>query len=414
MASELGSGRFKSTSDILEELTIHEEKIQEDFHTENRFRTYTFKDLREEKRHFTKNSARERTKSQNFLKKWIASFERKNEACKAEDEFFTKYYRRNDYSNPNSDYSFDARSQDPRERRETHGNCQLSLTRTNKRFFQNHYRYEWVSDNKLIVSNNEKIKQFSIENGKNNNEEHLNTKSEIHERTHRYSNCTRSHRLNSQYIFSVNSDTKTKKFSKVSSLESNRPRDQLYNCVDLVNSRRLRNSTNDLNRDTLERIFTNSKEEDSQKLMNESSKKKPGRKRSFKNILGSMIKWKRSNKKEKPRHFMSCDHLTDETTFDTKNVISRTSSLWGVVLEVCEEEALMQSEKQKATIRPVYRGKRNEQLLEVFARNKENRKFFAMNRSIENLVRPPAIKDIAKHLSQLPENAWANGRKIAR
>lgn len=57
-------------------------------------------------------------------------------------------------------------------------------------------------------------------------------------------------------------------------------------------------------------------------------------------------------------------------------------------------------------IRPIYGRKRTEQLLETLARNKK--KLFGLNESVENLVKPSAIKDIVKHLSQIPENSQTN------
>ncbi|XP_076646539.1 uncharacterized protein LOC143355533 [Halictus rubicundus] len=351
MAVQIVGRRFKSTSNILDEVRSDKMVGRTRNVPEDRYRTYTFNDLQQEKRKFAKKH--EPKKSQNLLKKLLASLEKKNEACKADDEFFAEYYRRNDYSNPNSD-CLGERLQNIGE---TSENCQFSK----KTFFVSRCR-PGLDSKKLPVVENRENKEFLPED--------------------------------------LTIDDKVEKLLQRHS-------------VDFANSRRFRRTTDDLNRCTLEKIFTECKQEIGVK----DSRKKHDRKRSFKDFLGSMMKWKKSGRKQKPRRYASFDHLVDNTEiFYKENVkqLSRASSLNAVVLEDCEEGNVLQIKTRKATIHPIYGGKRNEQLLEVLARNKENQRIFAMNGSVENLVKPSAIKNIAKRLSQPPDNSRNDGRITTR
>lgn len=65
----------------------------------------------------------------------------------------------------------------------------------------------------------------------------------------------------------------------------------------------------------------------------------------------------------------------------------------------------MQDEERKATIHPVYGGKRNEQLSNVCTKKNEDCKYFMIE---ENLTKPSTIKDIQKHLYQSSRKARIN------
>lgn len=358
MAVKIRNRHFKSTSNILDD--VGSDKMADRIRniSEDRYRTYTFTDFQQEKRKFAKKH--EPKKSQNLLKKLLASLEKKNEACKADDEFFTEYYRRNDYSNPNSDFF----SEGLQNIRETSENCRFSSPRSSETFLINRCRPDLVSKKLPVVEN----------------------------------------RKNEELLFEdATIDDKVDKLLHINK------------SVDFANSRRFRKSTNDLNRCTLEKIFTDT--DCKQEIDVKDSRKKHDRKRSFKEFLGSMMKWKKSNRKQKPRRFVSCEQLVDNSQiFDKENVkqLSRASSLNTVVLDDCVERPTIQVKPQKATIHPIYNGKRNEQLLEVLARNKEIQRIFAMKGSVENLVKPSAIKDIEKRLSHPLDNSWNDGRITTR
>ncbi|XP_031846975.2 uncharacterized protein LOC116433230 [Nomia melanderi] len=291
MAPELCDRRFKSTSNILNEAASREDESREDLSARNRFRTYTFKDLRQERKYFAENVVQERKKSRNLIRRLIGSLERKNEECKADDEFFARYYRRNDYSDPNFDHSLGTQNSD----------------------------FDDLVPEKPIVSSNRG-------NG------------------------------------SPDRCNDVRRFERGS--------------VDLVDSRDLSTSEGILEDESFER--------------RKDSKKRLDRKRSIKDFLGSMIKWRRSSAKETRHPFVSCDHLADKISAKKKDrkLLSRTSSLSAV--DGCQKT--LQSEKPKATIHPVYGGRRNEQLLEVLTRNKENWEVPAMESIVEELRMPTGIR----------------------
>ncbi|XP_076294607.1 uncharacterized protein LOC143215894 [Lasioglossum baleicum] len=343
MAVKIRDRHFKSTSNILSEVGSDNMAGRIRNIPEDRYRTYTFTDFQQENRKFAKKH--EPKKSQNLLRKLLASLEKKNEACKADDEFVTEYYRKNDYSNPNSDF-LSGRLQ---------RNCRFSGPKSSETFLVNRCRPDLVSKKLPVIDD----------------------------------------RGNEEFLFEEKSLQR--------------------HSVDFANSRRLRKSTNDLNRCTLEKIFTDT--DCKQEIGVKDSREKHDRKRSFKDLLVSMMKWKKSNRKQKPRKYVSCDHLVDNSQiFDKENVkqLSRASSLNTVTLEDCEGGTIIQVKTRKTTIHPMSGGKRNEQLLEVLARNKESQRTFAMTGSVENLVKPSAIKDIAKRLSQPPDNSRNNDRITAR
>ncbi|XP_033343112.1 uncharacterized protein LOC117230113 [Megalopta genalis] len=348
MALRSVNRRFKSTSDIFDEAVSNEMSDGAQGNPKNRFSTYTFKDLQQERRKFVKK--REPKKSQNFLRRLLASLDKKNEACKADDEFVTEYYRRNDYSNPNSDY-LDATLQNFEE---TNESSRLLGARSFRTFTIDRCRPDLVSKRQSTnAADHREIRTFSSEDLK-----------------------------------------------------------MIKNSADYAKSRRFRRNSNDLSRCTLERIFTNGKDEERIEPKNE--KAKPSRKRSLIDFLGFMIRWRRSDEKEKPRCFVSCNRLVSQTnSFYSENVMqmSRTSSVDAIVPEKCEEPTIMQIGKQNARMRHIYNEKTHEQLVEVLTKNKENQQILPRNRSVEYFVKPSAIKDIAKRHQQLPEN-WQPDRRI--
>ena len=364
MASGLRSHCSKSTSDILDDIESDEDHLS----AEDRYRSYTLEDLKEKKNYFAKERGRRQEssskKSQSFVKKLIASLERKNEICKADDEFLTKYYSRNDYSDPNSDIN------------ENHASFPVDRNTS-----QNFKR---EPDSKKMVGEfrNSKITEWSRSENRGNN-------------------CSAKELILGH--------TKKKEEISRSELSTEVPKH-----VGSLNSCFLKKNKGGRKNYTLERIFR--KKEDVTLVGNE--RKKLDRRSSFKDFLGFMIRRMKSECKEKPRRFMSYDQLAEEAkAFESKNIkkLSRTSSLNAVVFEDRDEENSTRSGERNATIHPVYGGRRNEQFPQVLAKRKEFRKFSATNESVENLVKPSAIRDIVKDLCQVPEktdviNENLNGR----
>ena len=392
MAPGLRSHRSKSTSDILDDIESDEDHLS----AEDRYRTYTLEDLKDKKNYFAKERGRRKEsssqKSQSFVKKLIASLERKNEICKADDEFLTKYYSRNDYSDPNSDIN------------ENHASFPVD------RNTSQNFKREPDSKNKVCEFRNSKITEWSrSENrGKNCNAKelilgHTKKKEETFETDEKHRNGYPKSLRSSQISEEVYSRSELNKQHGSSCFDLNRSRVEIPKHVSSVNSCFLKKNKDDRKRNTLERIFRR-KEEDVTLGGNE--RKKLDRRSSFKDFLGYMIRRKKSECKEKPRRFMSYDQLAEEAkAFESKNVkkLSRTSSLNAVVFEDHDEENSARSVERNATIRPIYGGRRNEQFPQVLTKRKEFQKFSATNKSVESLVKPSAIRDIVKDLCQVPE-----------
>ncbi|XP_043258562.1 uncharacterized protein LOC122400892 [Colletes gigas] len=417
MALELRSNRSKSTSDILDGIVYENKNVMENSTVNNRYRTYTVKNLKKEKKYFVKTSCSDcnreeessTPKSQNFVKKWIASLERKNEACKADDEFVTKYYRRN--SNPSSDYSCKKKLYDSI-RTETNNGCGHHRVNTSENTLVNS-NDDMISENKTTVFTNNKIDDQFLPMNDGKRKEGANRSK------HRDETCanlrrngsfrdSRMREANSKRAFDINKNNEKKTFYNSSSFDPNRTRVESEYEDDPCNFYFLKKSNNDRNGNTLEKIFKNSKEK-RDTTFDGRSKKKLNRQRSFKDFFGSMIRWKKSENEEKPRRFMSCDHLIEETkTFNSRSVkkLSRALSLKVVALQDKDEDNWTRIRGREAIIHPIYAGIKNEQLLESLARNKE--KLFGLNESEESLVKPSAIKDIVKRFSQLPGKTQTN------
>ncbi|XP_078051580.1 uncharacterized protein LOC144477717, partial [Augochlora pura] len=210
---------FKSTSDILDEAVSDKMVVGVQDIQESRFRTYTFRELQQERREFVKK--REQKKTQNLLKRLLASLDSKNKACKADDEFFTEYYRRNDYSNPNSDHSEVTLPKF----QETYRSCRFLDTKSDRTFSNDWCRPDWVSK-----------------------------------------------RLFANVMDRRNDGTLLCDDLKI-----------VKNSVDYANARRFRKNSNDLNQCSLERIFTNSKDEE--RIESKNANVKTNQKRSFKEFL---------------------------------------------------------------------------------------------------------------------------------
>lgn len=331
MAPVLRSQRSKSTSDILDDVASDEENIQGDLSAKDRYRTYTLEDLEEKKDYFAKERERRKDsssqKSQSFVKKLIASLERKNEICKADDEFLTKYYSRNDYSDRNSDVN------------ENHVSFPVD------RNTSQNFKREPDSRNKVGEFGNSKITECSRPENrwKNRSAKELilgRTKKKeetfVTDEKHR-NGCPKSLR-GSQISKEVYSRSELNKRHGSSSFDPNRSRVEIPKHVGSLNSCFLKKNKDDRKRNTVERIFRK-KEEDA--TLGGSERKKLDRRCSFKDFLGFMIRRKKSECEEKPRRFMSYDQLAEEAkAFESMNVkkLSRTSSLNAVMFEDREEE----------------------------------------------------------------------------
>ncbi|CAK9809566.1 hypothetical protein ANTQUA_LOCUS6074 [Anthophora quadrimaculata] len=413
MALTVRSNRSKSTSDILDEIVKTEGTSKgSSFLVGNQCRTS--EDLRSERKCSTKDSTHEgkrqqsMQKSQNFVKKLIASLEKRNEACKADDEFFTKLYKKNEHSN----YSLDRKHQFSYGMKVIEKEIPFLYTETNRSTLPNDETernssrdvcvenkvpvFPDIKRNKQVATRNENLKdsKFAVSREEENNLE-----------------IDKQNKMYDEIQFDVNENKERKKFLN-SSFDTYRSRFELESQIDVANSYFLK-KTEKRRKSTLERIFVNSKgdEKSKRRIFNGTSKKKLNRNKSFKDLLGSMIKWRKSERKDRSRYFMSCDHLLAESeSFGSENdkKLPRASSFPAVVFQEVEEDNFKENTERKATIRPIYGGKRNDQHLQIFTKKRENRKFFVTEESAEDLVKPSNVRKIAKHLSQVPQKLRNN------
>ncbi|XP_068988414.1 uncharacterized protein [Bombus flavifrons] len=426
MALRSRSDHFKPTSDTSEIVNNEEKSQNNSISIENKYTSYTFQNFKVRKKCFEENlfcepkEVQYANKSQNFVRKIIASLERKNKACTANDESFTEYNRRNG-SNLNFDHSFNRKvetsnkikNEIPVSNMETE-TSKVSSKDDNK--IQN-FRPKTPTRYHLPVSSNiETRKKVSLQNCIQNS----NSKKSVDETFNKQENNFKINEQSNKKYYkegyahcSLRNDIEVcnherKKFYDSSSFDPNRYRVELQNRTDTINPYFLESDQDDHKKNTLEKIFIHSEREE-RSLNRSTFREKLNRSKSFKNFFVSMIKWKTSKTKERPRRFMSCDHLLEDTKIiGSKNdkILPRTSSYQAIVFHQENFEQI----KRNATIHPIYGGKRNQQLLEVLAKRNEDRRRLLIHGSMENLVKPSAIKDIVKHLensktSQLPQES---------
>lgn len=337
MAVRLRSNRSKSTSDIVDEVVQGDENCSRG---ESKYRTYTVEDLEEKQRRFTKASGRahEREhswqKSQNFVKKLIASLEKKNEVCQANDEFLTTYYKRSDSSVTNSEHACKVKLQCPGEINKSEEDYQKLGSAKNPTNADSHRKHQNCKGNVLpkkgvpVYPSTDASKQFSPYNyGRDNhlkkpipecsNHGEYNRKIIIERRNKKY--CDEGE-YDLERVSDANKNEERKEHEDSSSFDPNRSRVKLEDRIDAVDSCLLNRNEGGRKRGTSERIFMNSKGDENSK--NGVLKKKVSRSKSFREFFGSMIRWKRSENKERSRRYLSCDHLFDESrnqSFDAKN-----------------------------------------------------------------------------------------------
>lgn len=285
MALRLTNNRSKSASDILEETTHNKKKFEQHYFTENRYRTYTLKGFEEEKKIFVEKEQSTPKSTQNFVKKLIASLEKKNEACKADDEFFAKYYTRNDCPNT---YQYLNKTD----------NCQKENSTIENKI---------PVPAKSITGNNNCGNKTPL-GSLNRNECRINDQK---------SYCNRYHTVQSVYESNIRKNEE-KKYG-FSSFDRNRYR---------------------VERKQME-IVRKEKE-------NTERRTKFVRSKSFKDFFGSILKWRKSGNK-KPQHFMSCDHLIEQSkNLNSRNgqILSRSSSsLQTTILQDCDDKNIIRVNK---------------------------------------------------------------------
>ena len=329
----------KSTSRILEIQTAHNKrKLQENsISTEDKYRTYTVEDFVERRKRFSGNIIDQSKKiqsvnrSQNFVKKIIASFENKNEVCRANDEFFARYYRRNNHVNSNSDCSFNRKLETsvkmknneteipPVSSIEASKICSEEFNRKLKNFRLN----VPADDDELLYSTIKTRRKIALDNctessnsikliAETFNDQENNFK--INEKNRKY--CKRDYvQCNSKNDINV-CGYEAKACYDPSTFDPRRDRVELQNRTDVMNSYILESDPNNRKGNTLERIckseFTNLKmEKDSRR--NTSKKGFKGRNKFFKCFFGSVIKWRRSEAKDRSQCFMFDEDLFEET-----------------------------------------------------------------------------------------------------
>ncbi|XP_076387788.1 uncharacterized protein LOC143264441 isoform X2 [Megachile rotundata] len=312
MALGLANGRSKSATDILDGITTHnKDKFQQNF-TENRYRTYTLKGFEEEKLRFAEKEPCTPKSTQNFVKKIIASLEKRNEACKADDEFFAKYYKRNDCSNTNM-YQENLKTQNAiyvLSKSEADNNC---------------------ANKTVLCSLNKKKNAYKV-----------NDQKMYHDRYHTFQSICESN-ARKEFDNSGKDEDYIHKYG-FSSYDRNRYRVHLQSQMENVKPCSSKKSTDNDNRSTLERIFLKSKKKE-----DTGRETKFIRTPSFKDFFGNMMKWRKSGNKKKPKRFMSCDHLIEQSK--NGSTLSTSTSLQATVLRDCDEKSILR--KKRTTFRNI-------------------------------------------------------------
>ena len=413
MALQSRSIHSKPTSDTSEIVNNEGKSQNNSISIEKKYTSYTFQNFKVRKKCFREDSfcepeeVQSANKSQNFVRKIIASLERKNRACMANDEFFTKYNRRND-SNLNFDHSFDRKVETSNKIKNeipvSNMETETSQVSSEDDKIQNSRpetptRYHLpVSSNigtrkkvslEICIKNSNSKKSVDETFNKQENNFKINEPSNIKYYKEGYVHC--NSRNDIEFC-----NQERKNFYDSSSFDPNRYRVELQNRTDIINSYFLESDQDDHKKNALDKIFIHSEREEGS-LNRSTFRKRLSRSKSLKNFFASMIKWKKSKTKERPRRFMSCDHLLEDTKIiDSKNdkILPRTSSYQTIVFHQENFEQV----KRNATIHPIYGGKRNQQLFEILAEKNEDRRRLLIHGSMENLVKPSVIKDIVKHL----------------
>ncbi|KAK2580247.1 hypothetical protein KPH14_012501 [Odynerus spinipes] len=146
--------------------------------------------------------------------------------------------------------------------------------------------------------------------------------------------------------------------------------------------------------------------------------KKVNRKRSIKGILRSIMGWKKHTGKS--GRFQSCDELEVREKFSSMNLpmIPRARSLQTFGSNNTKDKNIIESLDRNATIRPFYGGRRNHTTPQKLWESHHLKKipfredsgygsgFFSVEESNENLVKPSAVREIARRLSYHPEQPW--------
>lgn len=144
------------------------------------------------------------------------------------------------------------------------------------------------------------------------------------------------------------------------------------------------------------------------------NEKKVNRRKSIKVILNTLIGMKKHTEKEKLRNFRSCDELEGGEKISSMNIpiIPRARSSQTFTLETNKDQINVESLDRNATIRPFYGGRRNHTIPQKFLESchlktfKEDSGygsgFFSVDESDDNLVKPSAVREIARRLSYHP------------
>ncbi|XP_043522333.1 uncharacterized protein LOC122535147 [Frieseomelitta varia] len=374
--------RSKSTSHILEIQTAHNKRELEDnsTSTEDKYRTYTVEDFIERRKRFSGNVNDETKKiqsvnrSQNFVKKIIASFENKNEVCRANDEFFTRYYGRDNRKHDTSVKVKNNEAEVP----------PVSSVEASKI-----YPEELACSNAETRNCTESNNSLESTAGTFDDQEN-NFKINEKDRKHCKEDYVQCDSINDIEVCSYEG----RAYYDPSTFDPRRDRVELQNRTGVI----LESSPNNRKGNTLERIckfeFTNLKMERDSKR-NTTKKGFKGRNKFFK-CFRSVIKWRKSEAKDRSQRFMFHDDSFEGTNRarPKSNKISKSSPYETIVFQ----ENLEQTNERKATIHPIYEGRRNKRL----AKKNEDRKRLMIQGNMENVVKPSAIKNIVKHLSQFP------------
>lgn len=336
MALQSESNHLKPTSDTSEIVNNEEKSQNNSISIENKYTSYTFQNFKVRKKCFRENLFCEpkevqlANKSQNFVRKIIASLERKNKACTANDEFFKKYIRRNDSNKIKNEIPIsNMKTETSKVSSEDDNKIQNSRPETPTRYHlpvSSNIGTRKKASLEIYIQNSNSKKSVDETFNKQENNFKINEQSNKKYYKEGYVHCS------SRNDIEV-CNHERKKFYDSSSFDPNRYQVELQNRTDTINSYSLENDQDDHKKNALEKIFIHSEREE-RSLDRSTFRERLNRSKSLKNFFVSMIKWKKSKTKERPRRFMSCDHLLEDTKIiGCKNdkILPRTSSYQAIV-----------------------------------------------------------------------------------
>lgn len=356
--------------------------------------------------------SRSSSKSQSFVRRLVANLERnnsENSVCSADEEFLTKYYKK---TKSPREYLQEITGENLRE--SVDGGLQQNRPDNVRRNLQEDLRRK----SRRSSHGNFLPKKIDIQ--------YKYSKAETNDASPCKDDPRKVHgheelRSGDGSNFSINNPPSMSSFGKRQSCtrtcqhfeSSNFPSSTIINDGTLANN--------------VEGAFASTKKEKERERERENSSRKPvcleaeggkksGRKKSFKDVMSSMMKWRKTGNSE--CHRVPTDD-SKKPRFNSRNrdAPTRIPSIGDVIFRGNEEEYLAQKFERNATIHPVYGGRKSQEVPRVIAGKLIHKSSFAKDivdydfdpyasvDDAESLVKPSAIKHMAKRFSRLSEGS---------